>query len=49
MNAKEEHKKLIEETKIRISKTKNEQTKKQLEKYLHRLCKELKTFNFLRK
>ena len=49
MNAKEEHQKLIEETKIRISKTKNKQTKKQLEKYLHRLYKELKTYNSLRK
>lgn len=49
MNAKEEHQKLIEETKIRISKTKNEQTKKQLEKYLHRLYKELKTYSLLRK
>lgn len=49
MNAKEEHQKLIEETKIRISKTKNEKTKRQLEKYLHRLYKELKTYNLLRK
>ena len=49
MNSKEEHQKLIEETKIRISKTKNEQTKRQLEKYLQRLYKELKTYNLLRK
>ena len=49
MNVKEEHEKLIEETKIRISKTKNEQTKRQLEKYLHRLYKELKAYNSLRK